>query len=71
MPVHERVIPDLLLDGWRGLAFEPFRAGVEIHWIYCGSECEPSVALLKYAPGAGVPRHRHSGDNENSEYSGY
>jgi len=61
MPVHERAIPALLFDSWRNLAFEPFRAGVEIHWIYCGSECEPSVALLKYAPGAGVPRHRHPG----------
>ena len=61
MPLHERAIPDLLFDGWRDLAFEPFRAGVEIHWICRGSEGEPSVALLKYALGAGVPRHRHAG----------
>ena len=49
---------DLLAGGWRGCAFAPFRDGVEIAWL---REGEPGVALLRYAPGAAVPRHRHTG----------
>jgi len=50
---------DALTDGaWRSLPFEPFRDGVEIHHIRRG---EPAVALLRYAPGAGVPEHEHMG----------
>lgn len=48
----------LLPDGWRDAAYAPFRDGVEISPIVSG---EPAVALLRYAPGAGVPRHRHLG----------
>ena len=44
--------------GWRDLAWRPFRDGVEIAPILAG---EPAVALLRYAPGSGVPRHRHRG----------
>lgn len=51
-------IPALLGGGWRDFAFQPFREGVEIFPIFAG---EPAVALLRYAPGAGVPRHRHQG----------
>jgi anti-sigma factor ChrR (cupin superfamily) len=51
-------IPALLDGGWRDLSFQPFREGVEIFPIIAG---EPAVALLRYAPGAGVPRHRHPG----------
>lgn len=40
------------------IPFEPFRGGVEIHYIKSGS---PAVALLRYAPGANVPRHLHTG----------
>jgi anti-sigma factor ChrR (cupin superfamily) len=54
-PIHLRA---LLGGGWRTLAFQPFRDGVEIHPICTG---EPAVALLRYAPGAGVPRHLHRG----------
>lgn len=43
---------------WRSLAFEPFREGVEIHHIWRG---EPALAILRYAPGAAVPRHLHTG----------
>ena len=50
--------PELLQGGWRRLPFEPFREGVEICTLHPG---EPSVALLRYAPGASVPRHRHAG----------
>lgn len=48
----------LLQGGWRSLPFEPFRDGVEIHWLVTGT---PGVALLRYQPGASVPRHRHEG----------
>ncbi|MFK7871201.1 MAG: cupin domain-containing protein [Roseobacter sp.] len=40
------------------LPFEPFRDGVDIHYIKKGT---PAVALLRYAPGARVPLHRHLG----------
>jgi anti-sigma factor ChrR (cupin superfamily) len=40
------------------MPFEPFRDGVEICHLWRGS---PDVALLRYAPGASVPRHRHTG----------
>jgi anti-sigma factor ChrR (cupin superfamily) len=46
----------LVGGGWRDLAFEPFREGVEICRLVTG---EPEVALLRYQPGASVPRHRH------------
>ncbi len=54
-PLH---ISGLLAEGWQGLAFEPFHPGVEICRLVEGA---PAVALLRYAPGAGVPRHRHGG----------
>ena len=53
--------PALLDGGWRDLAFEHFRDGIEAHWLLRGGEAEPSVAVLKYRPGASVPRHRHAG----------
>ena len=40
--------------------WEPFRAGIEIHWIY-GSPNAASAALLRYAPGAALERHVHTG----------
>lgn len=51
-------LPALLNGGWRALPFAPFRDGVEIHRILTG---EPEVALLRYSPGASVPRHLHTG----------
>ena len=51
----------LLSGGWRSLAFEPFRSGIDVHWLAKGDEGEPSVAILRYGPGAAVPRHRHAG----------
>ena len=47
-----------LAGGWRDCTFEPFREGVEISHLFRG---EASAALLRYAPGAGVPAHRHAG----------
>ncbi|RFB79771.1 cupin domain-containing protein [Methylovirgula sp. 4M-Z18] len=52
---------DLLGGGWRDLAFEPFRDGITAHWLLRGDRAGPSIAVLKYEPGAGVPRHLHVG----------
>ena len=46
----------LLDGGWKTARYRPFRDGVDICPIVEGA---PAVALLRYAPGAGVPRHRH------------
>ena len=51
-------LPSFLPEAWRALTFEPFREGVEIAPIVTG---EPAIALLRYAPGSGVPMHRHRG----------
>ncbi len=51
-------VPDLLAGGWRRLPFRPFRDGVEICRLRAD---DPVIAVLRYAPGASVPRHRHQG----------
>ncbi|MEM8837739.1 MAG: cupin domain-containing protein [Pseudomonadota bacterium] len=51
-------IENLVNEGWEALPFEPFREGIEICTLVEG---EPSVAVLRYEPGARVPRHRHTG----------
>jgi anti-sigma factor ChrR (cupin superfamily) len=51
-------IPGLLAGGWRGAAFAPFRDGIEMCVLVAG---EPALALLRYAPGARAPAHRHLG----------
>ncbi len=47
--------------GWRQLAFQSFRPGIDIHWLTLGEASEPSVAVLRYQPGARAPRHLHVG----------
>ena len=42
------------------LPWQHFREGVEIARLYGNGETGPSAALLRYAPGARVPAHRHS-----------
>jgi anti-sigma factor ChrR (cupin superfamily) len=37
------------------------RPGIEMHRIYGDGASGPSAALLRYAPGASLPRHRHPG----------
>jgi anti-sigma factor ChrR (cupin superfamily) len=44
------------VDGWR-----PLRDGVEIKPLAGEPSSGPSVALLRYRPGAHVPAHRHRG----------
>ena len=51
-------IAGLVPQGWDQMPFEHFREGIEICRLWPGI---PEVALLRYAPGATVPRHRHLG----------
>ena len=53
--------PDLVAGGWRDLDFAPFRPGIRVHYLVRGGADEPSIAVLRYEPGARVPRHRHAG----------
>ncbi|MEM8956723.1 MAG: cupin domain-containing protein [Pseudomonadota bacterium] len=50
-------LPRMLQD-WHAMVFEPFRDGVDICHL---RRKNPALAILRYAPGAGVPRHRHTG----------
>jgi anti-sigma factor ChrR (cupin superfamily) len=54
-----RIDLDALLSG--ELAWQPFRAGIEIHALYGEIGVGRAAALLRYAPGASLPAHRHSG----------
>lgn len=63
-PSHEltrKVLLDLLDKDSHGLrsGWVPFRHGIDILRIYGDGEHGPAAALLWYAPGAAVPRHRH------------
>ena len=49
-------------DPRKKLAWEFFREGVQVSWIYRFEEKSgPSSAFLKYEPGAKVPLHSHTG----------
>ena len=56
----DRLVRGLGAGGWRTMAFEPFRDGVEICRL-AGDPAGASTALLRYAPGAAVPLHEHTG----------
>jgi anti-sigma factor ChrR (cupin superfamily) len=43
------------------IAWRPFRAGIEIHLLYGELGAGRAAALLRYAPGASLPTHRHAG----------
>lgn len=51
----------LIPGGWQSLPFEPFRDGIQIHRLYGDGRNGPAAAILKYAPGAAVPLHEHTG----------
>jgi anti-sigma factor ChrR (cupin superfamily) len=57
----ERSYPGLLGGGWKDLAYEFFRNGITVHWLVRGRADEASLAILRYEPGARVPRHLHAG----------
>lgn len=54
----QRFSIEALSDRLDDLLFQPFRDGVEIYHIQQG---QPAVALLRYAPGARIPLHLHTG----------
>jgi len=54
-----RVDLDALLRG--DIAWQPFRTGIEIHPLYGELGVGRAAALLRYAPGASLPTHRHAG----------
>lgn len=43
------------------LPWEPFHPGVDIYRIYADGSGGAAAALLRYQPGAAVPRHDHVG----------
>ena len=43
------------------LPWEPFRPGVDIYRLYGDGQEGAAAALLRYQPGASVPRHDHTG----------
>src|SRR3954462_3874442 len=57
------VLPDLVALAGRpeGLAFSPLRPGVEIHRLWGDPPATPGAALLRSAPGAGIPAPEHAG----------
>ncbi|HZB91638.1 MAG TPA: cupin domain-containing protein [Stellaceae bacterium] len=55
------VLRAALAAGPEGRAFEPFRDGIEICWLYRNGEHGPAAAFLRYAAGARVPMHLHAG----------
>jgi anti-sigma factor ChrR (cupin superfamily) len=60
MPDANIVLSDLFSRNadFNRFTWRPFREGVEISSIY-NQPSGASAALLRYAPGASVPRHRH------------
>jgi anti-sigma factor ChrR (cupin superfamily) len=58
----ERTILDLdPAELARRPGYRPLRPGVDILYLYEDEASGASSALLKYAPGAQVPEHRHEG----------
>jgi anti-sigma factor ChrR (cupin superfamily) len=43
------------------VVWQPFREGIEIHILYGDLKTGPAAALLRYAPGATLPVHTHTG----------
>jgi anti-sigma factor ChrR (cupin superfamily) len=43
------------------LPWQPFRDRLEIYRLYGHNKSGPAAALLRYEPGASVPRHTHTG----------
>lgn len=43
------------------LPWQSFREGVEIYRLYGDNQSGSAAALLRYQPGASVPKHEHTG----------
>lgn len=57
------ILKDLLNIGLQQdeLPWETFRPGVDIYRLYEDAQGGAAAALLRYQPGASVPRHDHMG----------
>jgi anti-sigma factor ChrR (cupin superfamily) len=56
------VFPDLATRSKEpDFPWTPLRPGIDIHRLYGDDARGPSAALLRYAPGAALPHHTHSG----------
>lgn len=57
------ILKDLLNIGVQqdDLPWETFRPGVDIYRLYGDGQGGAAAALLRYQPGASVPRHDHTG----------
>jgi anti-sigma factor ChrR (cupin superfamily) len=71
------ILPQALARDLTGLAWQPFRPGIEVSWLYRNGDHGPAAAFLRYAPGAGVPHHLHAGyehvlvlDGSQSDHNG-
>ncbi len=60
-PRLTRVVATALTLATRNTGWKPLRDGVELLRLTGDGTEGPSVALLRYAPGARVPEHRHPG----------
>ena len=52
----------LIADSEAPRAWAPLRPGIEIRVLQESADGSERIALLRYRPGATVPRHRHLGD---------
>jgi anti-sigma factor ChrR (cupin superfamily) len=59
-PVIVSVLP-YVAELQAAVAWEPFRAGIEISRLYGDGQQGPAAAFLRYQPGASVQMHRHAG----------
>ncbi|QDG94709.1 allophanate hydrolase (plasmid) [Rhizobium sp. NIBRBAC000502774] len=60
MSMSQQLVFSKLLGGdLTGLAFEPFRAGVDICRLAASSASGSTLVLLRYEAGASVPLHFH------------
>ncbi len=60
-PSLTRVVARALELGTRAADWEQLRSGVDLLRLAGDAKSGPSVALLRYQPGARVPAHRHRG----------
>lgn len=60
---HSLIFPHLaqIIATPDSLVWESFRPGIAIHRLYNAAPDGAAAALLRYDPGASVPRHRHLG----------
>jgi anti-sigma factor ChrR (cupin superfamily) len=59
---HQLVLSDLLQRAGSLKSesdWQPFRPGIDIRRLYQTPDNGPAAALLRYQPGASVPRHEH------------